>query len=78
MSLLFKHVLSHPKLTPLNVLSHPKSLVGVRMPKLNPEKSQWVAMTPSGLKVFISLMGVQIPKLNNEKSQWGVTIRSGL
>ena len=34
------------------------SFVGVRVPKLDAEKSQWVVTTPIGLQVLISFVGV--------------------
>jgi len=52
------------------------SLVGVRVPKQDLEKRQWVVMTLSGFQVLTSLVGVQVPKLDSEKSQWKVMLVS--
>jgi len=37
-------------------------------PKLDPEGSEWVVTTPSGLQVFTSLVDVRMPKLDPKKS----------
>jgi len=58
--------------------SSPNISVGVRVPKLDPEKSQWVVTTSSDLQVFTSLMSLEMPKLDPEKRQWVITTPSGL
>jgi len=56
----------------------PHVTYGCPIAMLDPEKSQWVVTTPSGLQVHMSLVSVRVPKLDPEKSKCVVTIPSGL
>jgi len=44
---------------------------GVRTPKLDPEKSQWMVIIPSGFEVLMPLVGVRVPKLDPKKELMG-------